>query len=191
MHELRRQIRKQRKQLSSFQQVQAENFALNHLRRFHQFQSAKHIGIYLDAFGEVKTKKIIELAFQQSKRVYLPVICNMNKKLVWVEISQHQYRNKRFANHILGMQEPRKSRGFHVNQLDLLILPLLACDAVGTRIGMGGGFYDKTLANSTHKPYRLGLAHEFQYIRHKLQRQTWDQPLDALLTPTKLYRFKR
>ena len=191
MQTLRRQIRKQRRSLSSYQQAQAETHALNQLRRLNQYQTAQHIGIYLDAFGEIRTKKIIEMAFKHGKQVYLPVVCNMSQKLVWVEISQHQYRNKRFANHILGMQEPRKSRGFHVNQLDLLILPLLACDAVGTRIGMGGGFYDKTLANSTHKPYRLGLAHEFQYIRHKLQRQTWDQPLDALLTPTKLYRFKR
>ncbi len=131
------------------------------------------------------------MAFKHGKQVYLPVVCNMSQKLVWVEISQHQYRSKRFANHILGMQEPRKSRGFHVAKLDLLVMPLLACDEFGTRIGMGGGFYDRTLANSPRKPYRLGLAHDFQFLNIQLERQTWDQPLDALLTPSKLHRFKR
>lgn len=190
MNALRRQIRKQRKQLSSYQQAQAETCVVNELRRIHKFQTAQHIGIYLDAFGEIKTKKIIELAFKQKKHVYLPIICNMNQKLVWVEISHHQYRTNRFSMHHLGMKEPRKSRGFHVSKLDLLLMPLVACDSFGTRIGMGGGFYDRTLANVRYKPYRLGLAHEFQYVTKKLDRQSWDQSLDALLTPSKLYRFK-
>ena len=76
-------------------------------------------------------------------------------------------------------------------KLDLLVMPSLACDEFGTRIGMGGGFYDRTLANSPRKPYRLGLAHDFQFLNIQLERQTWDQPLDALLTPSKLHRFKR
>ena len=191
MQTLRRQIRKQRRSLSSYQQAQAETRALNQLRRLNQYQTAQHIGIYLDAFGEIRTKKIIEMAFKHGKQVYLPVVCNMNNQLVWVEITQHQYRNKRFTNHTLGMQEPRKSRGFHVGNLDLLIMPLLACDEYGTRIGMGGGFYDRTLANSPRKPHRLGLAHDFQFLNIQLERQMWDQPLDALLTPSKLHRFKR
>ncbi len=68
------------------------------------------------------------------------MICNMNQNLMWVKISSSQYLNKRFSHHPLGMKEPMASRGQHVSTLDLLIMPLLACDHLGTRIGMGGGY---------------------------------------------------
>ncbi|NUG02992.1 5-formyltetrahydrofolate cyclo-ligase, partial [Acinetobacter oleivorans] len=145
----------------------------------------------LHAFGEVHTDLIIKLCFQKNKQVYLPMICSMNQRLVWVKISRNQYLNRRFSHHPLGMKEPMATRGKHVSKLDLLLMPLLACDQYGTRIGMGGGYYDRTLASAKHKPYRLGIAHQFQFIEHTLKRQSWDQPLDALLTPQHIYYFKR
>ena len=62
---------------------------------------------------------------------------------------------------------------------------------MGPRIGMGGGFYDRTLANAPKKPFRLGLAHHFQFIPTPFTRQPWDQALDALATPQMFLRFKR
>ncbi|MCH7337909.1 5-formyltetrahydrofolate cyclo-ligase [Acinetobacter sp. NIPH 2699] len=191
LNALRKQLRLRRRQLTHFQQKQAEQQVLNQLRRLNAFKSATKIGLYLHAFGEIHTQKIIELCFQHKKQVYLPMICNMNQKLVWVKISVNQYKNKRLSHHPLGMKEPMASRGKHISTLDLLIMPLLACDHLGTRIGMGGGFYDRTLATAKHHPYRLGLAHSFQYVDTPLFRQKWDQPLDALLTPTQQYRFSR
>lgn len=70
-------------------------------------------------------------------------------------------------------------------------MPLLACDHSGTRIGMGGGFYDRTLASAPGLPFRLGLAHDFQLLSQSLKREKWDQPLDALITPTVFLAFKR
>lgn len=190
MKDLRRQLNKQRKQLNHFQQTKSQHYVLNQLRRTSYFQSAQNIGVYLHAFGEIQTNKIIEYAFSCGKKIYLPMICNMNQRLVWVRISQHQYRNKRFSTHALGMKEPMASRGLHVSKLDLLLLPLIACDLYGTRIGMGGGFYDRTLASAQYKPFRLGLAHDFQLVQKTLIRENWDQPLNGLLTPTKLLIFK-
>ena len=119
------------------------------------------------------------------------MICNMNHHLVWVKISKNIYRNKRFSLHRLGMQEPMASRGIHVSHLDLLIMPLLACDRYGTRMGMGGGFYDRTLASAPHKPFRLGLGHDFQYLDLSLDRHAWDQTLDAFICPSKTFYFRR
>lgn len=188
---LRAQLRRQRRQVPKHPQLQSEYQILQRLIRFSPFQHAKHIGIYLHAFGEIHTSKIIHYCLNHNKHVYLPMICSMNQQLVWVEITRNQYCNQRFFHHPLGMKEPMASRGQHVAHLDLLILPLLACDHFGTRIGMGGGFYDKTLATAPKKPYRLGLAHDFQLINETLKRESWDQPLDALLTPSHLLRFKR
>ena len=191
MNDLRRQLRKQRRQLDRFQQTQAETQIFHKLIHSHQFQSAQHIGLYLHAFGEIQTQKIIKYAFTKNKKIYLPMICKMSQCLVWIPITQQLYNNNRFSTHILGMKEPMKSRGFHVSKLDLVLMPLLACDLYGTRLGMGGGFYDRTLASSKYKPIRIGLAHNFQLLSQKLLRQKWDQPIDYLITPTNLLNFKR
>ncbi|ENX58917.1 MULTISPECIES: 5-formyltetrahydrofolate cyclo-ligase [Acinetobacter] len=189
LNTLRKQLRSKRRQLSHYEQKKAEQRVLVQLRQFTRFKSASKIGLYLHAFGEVHTDQLLKLCFRQNKQVYLPMICNMNQHLVWVKVSSRQYLNKRFSHHPLGMKEPMASRGKHVSYLDLLIMPLLACDQFGTRIGMGGGYYDRTLASAKHRPYRLGLAHTFQYVDTPLLRQKWDQPLNALLCPKKFYYF--
>ncbi|RZJ23472.1 MULTISPECIES: 5-formyltetrahydrofolate cyclo-ligase [unclassified Acinetobacter] len=188
---LRKQLRHQRRAVSDFQQKQAQQKVLQQLIRLKSFQHAKKVGVYLHAFGEINTNQIIEYCFKQHKQVYLPMICTMNQQLHWVRISLQQYRNKRFSYHPFGMQEPMAGRGVHVSTLDFLIMPLLACDIYGTRIGMGGGFYDKTLASAPNNPFRLGIAHDFQLIQQRLLREAWDQPLDALLTPSEYLSFKR
>jgi len=191
LNSLRKQLRSKRRQLSIYEQNKAEQQVLVRLNQSPRFKAAKKIGLYLHAFGEVHTNQLLKLCFRQNKQVYLPMICNMNQNLVWVRVSSRQYLNKRFSHHPLGMKEPMASRGQHVSHLDLLIMPLLACDHQGTRIGMGGGYYDRTLATAIHRPYRLGLAHNFQYIEQSLFRQKWDQSLDGLLSPKKFYHFKR
>lgn len=188
---IRKNLRSKRRSLSPLEQKKAQLNVLHHLNSLAIFHSSKKIGLYLHAFGEVHTELLIALCFKKNKQVYLPMICSMNQKLVWVKISKNQYINRRFSHHPLGMKEPMASRAKHVASLDLLLMPLLACDQYGTRIGMGGGYYDRTLATAKHRPYRLGLAHQFQFIEHTLERQSWDQPLDALLTPQRVYYFKR
>lgn len=191
VQELRKKIRQARRRISRFEQKKSAQQVLNLLRSNPQFIHSQHVGLYLDAFGEIRTQQIIEYCFSVEKKVYLPVICNMNQRLEWVRINKHLYRNKRFFHHRLGMREPMQSRGLHVSKLDLLIMPLLICDYRGTRIGMGGGYYDRTLATAYKKPYRLGLAHDLQLVETSLPREKWDQPVDALLTPTRLLHFKR
>ena len=188
---LRQRLRKQRRSLNRFQQGIAATQCLQKILKCPQFHAAQKIGLYLDAFGEIQTKIIIEQCFALNKSVYLPMICNMNHRLVWVKISRNIYRNKRFSLHPLGMLEPMASRGIHVSHLDLLIMPLVACDRYGTRMGMGGGFYDRTLASAPRKPFRLGLGHDFQYLDLSLNRHAWDQALDAFICPSKAFYFRR
>lgn len=191
LQQLRQNLRRQRRQVSLFQQRQSEQHVLQQLIRLPEFRQAGNVGLYLDAFGEIQTRHLMQYCWKLKKTVYLPMICSMNQRLVWIKINRNQYQNQRFSYHPLGMHEPMAGRGQASTQLDLLIMPLLACDHFGTRIGMGGGYYDRTLAIAPRHPYRLGVAHDFQMIPQKLPREAWDQPLDALLTPKKLYRFKR
>lgn len=183
---LRQQLRKQRRALPQRIRQQAGRKVAQRLHRQAVFRQARHIGIYLSAFGEVPTQAIINLGLKQQKNIYLPQIRNFDQKLQWVRINRQQWQNRRFSIHRLGMHEPRQ-RGISINRLDLLIMPLLAFDQYGSRVGMGGGYYDRTLWKQ-HQTSRLGLAYDFQRAE-RLVRHAWDQPLDAVVTPSTVYQF--
>lgn len=189
--QLRVTLKKQRRSLNQFALRQAEQHILHQVMQLPELKSCQHIGIYLDDFGEIPTKKIMFELFKRHKRVYLPLICSMNQTLHWQPISLQQWRSQRFAIHRLGVRQAMQSRGQATYKLDILLMPLVIFDNKGHRVGMGGGFYDRTLAQSPHQPYRVGLAHDFQQSLKEIQTHSWDQALDCICTPTRRDRFKR
>ena len=76
------------------------------------------------------------------------------------------------------------------SELNVLFMPLVAADKIGNRMGMGGGYYDRTLAKAKSKPLKIGWAYDFQLV-DKLDSNPWDIKLDALITPSKLWLFRR
>jgi 5-formyltetrahydrofolate cyclo-ligase len=78
----------------------------------------------------------------------------------------------------------------YIKELDVIFIPLVAFDDTGHRLGMGGGFYDRTLVNFYNDPSSqttlIGLAHDIQKTL-SLPTQVWDVPLPYILTPTQLY----
>jgi len=95
-----------------------------------------------------------------------------------------------------GILEPKLavSEVLPVAQIDIIFTPLVAFDLTGARLGMGGGYYDRTLAStstnklSPSKPYPIGLAHDCQLVDH-IPNEEWDIPLPEIVTPTKHYQF--
>jgi len=191
---LRKHMRRQRLGLSPYARRQAAQAALCHLRRQPIWMRAKKIALYLDAFGEVPTDHLISSCFVLGKAVYLPVVRHEGQSLRWARVTQRQWQTRRLTRHYFGMHQPLAQRGVSVRDFDCLIMPLLAVDDAGHRLGMGGGFYDRTLNFTTRrrrkhhginrsKPYRIGLAYDFQRV-NKLAANPWDVRLNALLTPT-------
>jgi 5-formyltetrahydrofolate cyclo-ligase len=96
--------------------------------------------------------------------------------------------HERLTQNRFGIPEPRRNRKQQrkVWALDLVLLPLVGFDRHGGRLGMGGGFYDRSLAylkmrKNWHKPTLWGLAHECQQV-DRLAMASWDVPLQATLT---------
>ena len=89
--------------------------------------------------------------------------------------------------HQLGMKQNHSRALLWASELDVIICPLVAVDTNGNRMGMGGGFYDTTLGNShrsgAKNPLKIGWCYDFQVVE-QLQRQSWDVPLDGLITPS-------
>jgi 5-formyltetrahydrofolate cyclo-ligase len=96
-----------------------------------------------------------------------------------------------------GIPEPT-SKGRHIRparHLDVLLVPLVGFDSTGNRIGMGGGYYDRTLAflnrrRQWRRPRLIGIAHECQRVA-AIEPRAWDVPLQAVATERRLYARSR
>ncbi len=185
---LRQQLRKRRRALTPAQQHQAARSLCKQLKRQPLFTRSQHIALYLPNDGEIDPTPIIHSIWHLGKHCYLPVLKPGRDKRLWFVpyTSTTPLRPNRF-----GIPEPiadyRKSRA--PNTLDLVLMPLVGFDENGGRMGMGGGFYDRTFAfkqtSSSKRPYLLGLAHECQRVE-QLELARWDIPLDAIATDTRV-----
>lgn len=188
--QLRRQLRAARRALSHSQQQQAARNLYRKLAQHPMFRRARQIALYLPSDGEIDPQYLMRAAQRRGKAIYLPVLCAWPKtKMVFQQVRAGEpLRPNRFK-----IAEPRanRSRQRKVWALDLILLPLVGFDPEGGRLGMGGGFYDRSLAyrklrTQPQKPQLLGLAHECQKV-DKLPLASWDVPLTATVTDRAWY----
>lgn len=179
---IRQIMRAKRMQLSPQQQQHASQQACAKILHHPRFQQAQLIGSYLATQGEQNPAPLWPLAPQ--KHWFLPIV--QETPCRQLQFAPYQPGDTLTPN-IYRIPEPvvPKEYWVSVQQLDCLIVPLVAFDAQGYRLGMGGGYYDRTLAYlqqyPTAKPYRIGLGYAFQYIE-KLPHQPWDIPLQTIIT---------
>jgi len=185
---IRQTVRQHRRALSADEQ---SHFALKAAQRMlslpHVIQ-AKNIALFLSFDGELDTTPLIHALWQANKAVYLPVLHPFSSgNLLFLRYSETTplIRNR------LKILEPRLDvrQVLSVAQLDVLVTPLVAFDSEGQRLGMGGGFYDRTLQHwQQHHFYPVGLAHDCQWVP-KLPTEVWDIPLPAVVTPSRLWQW--
>jgi len=149
----------------------------------------KRVAAYFAFNGEIDCRYIIEKAWQTGREVYLPVI--QNRSLAFA-----QYRaNSPLATNQFGIPEPICSARQLIkpSDLDIVLAPLVAFDAIGNRIGMGAGFYDRSFGFLRYRynwkhPRLIGLAYDFQRTA-KIKAFSWDVPLHAAITESRAYTF--
>jgi 5-formyltetrahydrofolate cyclo-ligase len=188
--QLRTQLRKARRALNPSQQRQAARGLYRQLAQHPLFRRARHIALYLPNDGEIDPRLILRAAQRRGKKTYLPVLSAWPRtKMVFQQVRHgEKFRPNRFR-----IPEP------HINAakqrtiwaLDLIFLPLVGFDDTGGRLGMGGGFYDRSLAyqarrKAWQKPVLLGLAHECQKVG-RLAQASWDVPLQGTVTDKRWY----
>ena len=182
---LRRKLRHARRQLTPAQQRLAARRLYRQLAHHPQFRRARHIALYLPNDGEIDPRLLLQAAQRRGKATYLPVLKPWPRtRMVFQRIKPgERLRRNRF-----GIFEPviRTARQRRAWALDLLLMPLVGFDGNGGRLGMGGGFYDRSLAyramrKKSHKPTLLGLAHECQRV-DRLPLESWDVALQATVT---------
>ncbi|AGE28020.1 5-formyltetrahydrofolate cyclo-ligase [Pseudomonas poae RE*1-1-14] len=188
--QLRRMLRKARRALTPSEQRQAAQGLYRQLAQHPLFRRAKHISLYLPTDGEIDPRLLLRAAQRRGKATYLPVLSAWPRtKMVFQRVRPGEtLRPNRFR-----ILEPRVNarRQRKVWALDLVLLPLVGFDDVGGRLGMGGGFYDRSLAylarrKHWRKPTLLGLAHECQKV-DRLAQASWDVPLAGTVTDRQWY----
>ena len=188
--QLRRMLRKARRALTPSEQREAAHGLYRQLAQHPLFRRAKHISLYLPTDGEIDPRLLLRAAQRRGKATYLPVLSAWPRtKMVFQRVRP----GEKLLPNRFRILEPRVniSRQRKVWALDLVLLPLVGFDDAGGRLGMGGGFYDRSLAylarrQSWRKPTLLGLAHECQKV-DRLAQASWDVPLAGTVTDKNWY----
>ena len=188
--QLRRLLRHNRRALSPAEQRQAAKGLYRQLAQNPLFRRARHVSLYLPMDGEIDPRLLLRAAQKRGKTTYLPVLSAWPRtKMVF----QRVHPGEKFKPNRFRIPEPRINarRQRKIWTLDLVLMPLVGFDPEGGRLGMGGGFYDRSLAylarrKTWRKPILLGLAHECQKVA-KLAVASWDVPLAGTVTDKRWY----
>jgi 5-formyltetrahydrofolate cyclo-ligase len=148
------------------------------------YQSANNLALYYSQKGEVNLYSLLEVSEGSHKSCYLPCITE-NKSLIFcrADLKEPLHVNR------FGIYEPQNKSEIDLSLLELICIPMLAFDEYGTRLGMGGGYYDRCLEKN-NKALLIGVAYEFQKIQY-IPQQPWDVPMDVIITEKNTYWIKQ
>lgn len=181
---IRRHIRQERKSFTVAEQHQLALIASRHMLAEIQQRNAQHVALYFSYDGELATEKLIEALWHIGVKTYLPLIHPFSPGHL---LFCHYHRDSVLIKNKFGISEPKLNVQdiIPTPKLDIIITPLVAFDGNCNRMGMGGGYYDRTLKNSVNnKPLAVGFAHDCQQVSH-LPIERWDIPLPLVITPTR------
>ena len=176
-----------REGLHEHRRRQADRSICAHLLRFLDDRDCLHLAAYHAFRGEPNLFPALEALHHAGRRVYLPVVRDREMEFRRWSPGLDMPRNR------FGIPEPLQGRLIEAAHLELVLMPLVAYSASGTRLGMGAGFYDRRFAFCLDQPdsgpLLVGAAYSLQQV-DSLPAQSWDVPLDAVITERGLQRFR-
>ncbi len=194
---LRRELRRRRRALTPRQRRQAARALCHQLRRLPEVRRARRVALYLPNDAEIDVTPLLGWLQRRGARAYLPVLRPLSDNRLWFV---HYHAATPMTTNRFGIQEPHTRHGAHRARrlspwaLDLVLLPLVGFDARGNRMGMGGGFYDRSFAFAQRRggprPRLIGVAHDCQHVE-RLPVASWDVPLDAIVSDARVIRPPR
>lgn len=186
-HELRRQARAARRELSEAERSAATQALCSRLQALPAFAAAQRIGAYAAVASELSLQSAMEQALERGQQIYLPHVEHTAPDMRFAHWSgQH----KRLLTNRFGIPEPLVDVADLVpaQSLDIILLPLLAFDRSGGRLGSGAGYYDRALAFRLAQPappLLIGIGFACQEVSG-MPMADWDVPLDLVVTEREL-----
>ncbi len=154
-----------------------------HLESFVPYQRAHSVMYYVGVGSEIDTSPFITQALKKRKQVFVPSCLTKEGKLLVSRL----FDLAELAPGYYGLLEPKEEflRPHDPDCLDLIILPGLAFDLRGNRLGRGGGYYDRLLAQVHPWTLLIALAFDFQ-VQEQIPAEDHDLPLDIIITPSRI-----
>lgn len=180
---LRAQLLEQRRALGHDAWQAASLTAQQNLLSLEEYKQAECIALYAPTRNETDTALILDLAFKAGKRVLYPAVCGEHMVFRLVE-GLHSLRRGTF-----GILEPCDVGPDHqADEADLIVVPGVAFDLGGHRIGYGKGFYDRFLQHPDLSACLVGLCHDFQLIDRTIPGEQHDIPMDIIVSDRRIIR---
>jgi len=189
-NELRRKLRNARRRIPAPELHYASNLVCERIIDMPEFRKASRIAAYVGSQGEIDPMPLLRLAHELGKLCYLPVLHPFMRGRLW--FAPWSPHSRMFLNPF-GIPEPlfQPAQICKPQFFDVVLTPLLGFDRHCHRLGMGGGYYDRTFAfRNTRQQWKgpslIGLAHAFQ-LTDRISTQPWDVQLDSVVTPDHLF----
>lgn len=185
---LRQEILAKRRQLTAKESAQAGLSILKTIMQMNVFKRTVNVASYISLSGELCTQDMNEY-FMTRHHLCLPYMVTGQKgKMDFYSFKKgDELVENRF--HIL---EPKNQPENLVleDKIDVIVVPLVAFDNKGNRMGMGGGYYDRMLKKVRKDCLVIGVAYEFQLVDELLVEE-WDMPMDIVITDKNCYEFRK
>ena len=159
------------------------------LRRLHIYKKARVVMCYVAIDSEVETRPILEQALADGKRVAVPMALSRSRRLVAAEVKNLRRELKPRGPWKIPQPPSRKGHAISPENLDLVIVPGVAFDRQGRRLGRGMGYFDRFLGRVPASVPRVGLAFRFQLLK-EIPSESHDQPVSVVITEKKVVRIK-
>ena len=179
---VRKEILNMRNNMSNEKRILKDKLIYNLFINSDLYKKAKDIFIYVSFGSEVNTHEIIKKAIIDKKNIYVPKIDMKKKEMIAVKI--HSITELNVNNY--GILEPiNVDKDKIANDFDIIVMPGVAFDENGNRIGYGGGYYDKYLEKNIFKAKKVALAYEEQ-ILERIESDFHDIKVDFIINTKKI-----
>ena len=183
---LRQQILARRRALSHDQWLTSSRIAQRRLIALEEFAQADCIALYAPVHNETDTADILEAAFAAGKRVLYPAVCG--ERMVFRQVEELQS----LAEGSFGILEPCPTGiDHHADEPDLIVVPGVAFDPHGHRVGYGKGYYDRFLQHPGRTAHLVGLCHDFQLIDGAISADEHDIRMELIVTDRRVVHIEK
>ena len=183
--EIRKSIIEKRNKIKNKDKTSMDKKIIESFKKEDSYKKARGIFIYIGFGSEINTKVIIEDALKKGKEVYVPKVKGKEMLLIKIDSLENLVTSS------YGILEPiGDNNNFDVDKLDLLVMPGVAFDNSGNRIGYGGGYYDRFLEKNKTNAEKIALAYEFQ-ILNLINNEKHDVKVDKIITEERIINISR
>ena len=182
---IRRKMLIERREMSSAEVSDLSSVIINKLKKLPIYKASRSVMLYLSFENEIDSAEIVKDCFKDGKRVIVPFCDNSDMSITPTEIKD---RNTDLHISKMGYAQPKREllNPVDVSDIDLIILPGIAFDRKGYRVGFGAGYYDRFLGQVNFSIPTIGLAYDFQIIDSFIEVEAYDIPIDYVMTEERI-----